>query len=57
MRPKQCSRGLLPDRAMRALLIVVPAPSLDDVPDLGQRGEDVLVEAFVKQAIRTAGSK
>ena len=31
---EQCNRGLLPDRAMRALLIVVPAPSLHLLPSI-----------------------
>jgi hypothetical protein len=35
--------------AVRPYGVIVDAPSLDDSPSLGERGEDVFVEAFVAQ--------
>ena len=47
---EQCNRGLLPDRAMRALFIVVPAPSLHLLPSIFKAHEPVLIEAFNSEA-------
>ena len=46
---EQCNRGLLPDRAMRALLIVVPAPSLHLLPSIFKAHEPVLVQASTRK--------
>lgn len=47
---EQRYRGLLPDRPMRTLLIVVPAPSLHLLPSIFKAHEPVLIEAFNPEA-------
>jgi hypothetical protein len=47
---EECNRGLLPDRAKRALLIVVPAPCLHLLPSIFKAHKPVLIEAFNSEA-------
>lgn len=46
---EQCNRGLLPDRAMRALLIVVPAPSLHLLPSIFKSYEPMNIQALNRE--------
>jgi hypothetical protein len=47
---EQCNRGLLPDRAMRPLLIVVIAPRLHLLPSIFKAHEPVSIEALCTEA-------
>lgn len=47
---EQCNWGLLPDRAMRALLIVVPAPNLHLLPGIFKVHEPVGIQALRPEA-------
>jgi hypothetical protein len=47
---EQCNRGLLPNPAMRALLIVVSAPSLHLLPGIFKTHEPVGIQALCPEA-------
>ncbi len=47
---EQCNRGFLPDRAMRALFVVVPAPSLHLLPSIFKAHEPGGIQTFRPEA-------